>query len=59
VHKVAGAAAAAGRSLAEVVAVARTVAAGLGTMGVGLSAVTLPAVGEPAFVLGLTRSSSA
>lgn len=52
VHKAAGAAAEAGRSLAEVAEIARTVAAGLGTMGVGLSAVTLPAVGEPAFALG-------
>jgi len=51
VHKAAGAAAEAGRPLSEVVEVARTVAARLGTMGVGLTAVTLPAVGEPAFTL--------
>lgn len=52
VHKTAGAAAEQGRSLAQVAAVARTVAAGVGTMAVGLSAVTVPAAGEPAFVLG-------
>ena len=51
VHKVAGAAAEAGRPLAEVAALARRVADTVGTMGVGLSAVTLPAVGEPSFVL--------
>ncbi|HEY5820831.1 MAG TPA: dihydroxyacetone kinase family protein [Propionibacteriaceae bacterium] len=51
VHKAAGACAEAGGSLAEVTEVARRVSAGLGTMGVGLTAVTLPAAGEPAFVL--------
>lgn len=52
VHKVAGAAAAAGATLAEVAEVAGQVAATVGTIGVGLSAVTVPAAGVPAFVLG-------
>lgn len=42
VHKVAGAAAAAGRSLAEVAAEARRAAEMVGTMGVALSVCTLP-----------------
>ena len=52
VHKVAGAAAAAGLDLAAVAAEAREAAAELGTMGVGLSSCTLPAAGKPSFVLG-------
>ncbi len=52
VHKAAGAAAEAGRPLTEVAAIARRVAAGLGTMAVGLTPVTVPAAGEAAFVLG-------
>lgn len=52
VHKVAGAAAEAGRSLADVVETARTVIDRVGTMGVGLSSVTLPSVGRPSFELG-------
>ena len=51
VHKVAGAAAAAGRSLAEVATAAREAASRLGTMGVALSACTVPSVGKPGFVL--------
>ncbi|MDI3259236.1 MAG: dihydroxyacetone kinase subunit DhaL [Sinobacteraceae bacterium] len=52
VHKLAGAAAAAGRPLAEVAAIAREAAAALGTMGVALSACTVPAAGRPGFTLG-------
>jgi dihydroxyacetone kinase len=52
VHKVAGAAAAAGRPLAEVAQLARLVADGLGTIGVGLTGVTVPGADGPGFVLG-------
>jgi dihydroxyacetone kinase len=52
VHKVAGAAAEAGMSLAEVAAQAREVAAAVRTMGVALSACTVPAAGQPTFSLG-------
>ena len=52
VHKVAGAAAAAGWSLGRVAGAARAAAAGLGTMGVALGACTVPAAGRPGFVLG-------
>jgi dihydroxyacetone kinase len=55
VHKIAGAAAAAGRGLAEVGALARAAAADLGTMGVALGACTVPAVGRPGFELGATE----
>jgi len=48
-YKVAGAAAAAGKSLDEVVAVTRKAAAQTRTMGVALSPVTLPTVGHPTF----------
>lgn len=51
VHKVAGAAAAAGAGLGEVATVARAAAADLGSMGVALGACTVPAVGHPGFVL--------
>jgi triose/dihydroxyacetone kinase / FAD-AMP lyase (cyclizing) len=51
VHKIAGAAAAAGRSLAEVAQIARDVAASLGTMGVALTPCTVPAAGKPGFEL--------
>ena len=51
VHKIAGAAAAAGRSLAEVARIARDVAASLGTMGVALTPCTVPAAGKPGFEL--------
>ena len=52
VHKVAGAAAEAEASLAEVAAEAREAAAALGTMGVALSPCTIPAAGAPGFTLG-------
>ena len=51
VHKVAGAAAAAGRPLAEVARLAREAATALGTMGVALGACTVPAAGRPGFEL--------
>lgn len=51
VHKVAGAAAAAGLPLAEVAAEARAAAAALGSMGVALGACTVPAAGTPGFEL--------
>ena len=51
VHKIAGAAAAEGRSLPEVAAAARAAAAAMGTMGVALSACTVPAAGKPGFEL--------
>ncbi len=51
VHKIAGAAAAAGRPLAEVAQIARDVAASLGTMGVALTPCTVPAAGKPGFEL--------
>ncbi|MGK9164740.1 dihydroxyacetone kinase subunit DhaK [Inquilinus limosus] len=52
IHKVAGAAAAAGRPLAEVAAIARAAAADLGTMGVALGGCTVPTNGRPGFTLG-------
>ena len=52
VHKIAGAAAAKGRPLAEVARIARDVAASLGTMGVALTPCTVPAAGKPGFELG-------
>ena len=52
VHKIAGAAAAAGLGLAEVAQLARTAAADVGTMGVALGACTLPAAGRAGFELG-------
>jgi ATP-dependent dihydroxyacetone kinase len=52
VHKVAGAAAAAGASLDEVVDLAQRVADTVGSMGVALGACTVPAVGRPGFELG-------
>ena len=51
VHKVAGAAAEAGASLAEVVAEARAAAASVATMGVALTPCTVPAAGKPGFTL--------
>ena len=50
-YKVAGAAAAAGLSLDEVVAVTERAAAGTRTMGVALSPCTIPAAGVPTFEL--------
>ncbi|HWX48352.1 MAG TPA: dihydroxyacetone kinase family protein [Roseomonas sp.] len=52
VHKVAGAAAAAGLPLEQVAAEARAAAAAMGTMGVALGACTVPAAGRPGFLLG-------
>ena len=52
VHKIAGAAAAAGRDLATVATVARGAAANLGSMGVALGACTVPAAGRPGFEIG-------
>ena len=52
VHKVAGAAAAAGLPLAEVAQEARAVAVAIGTMGVALGPCTVPAAGRPGFDLG-------
>ncbi|WP_323118342.1 dihydroxyacetone kinase subunit DhaL [Burkholderia alba] len=51
VHKIAGAAAAEGRPLAEVAQAARDAAAALGTMGVALTPCTVPAAGKPGFAL--------
>jgi dihydroxyacetone kinase-like protein len=50
-YKVAGAAAAAGASLDEVVSVTERAAAGTRTMGVALSPCTIPAAGVPTFEL--------
>lgn len=55
VHKVAGAAAEAGRPLAEVAGIARRAAQAVGSMGIALGACTLPAVGRPGFTLGETE----
>lgn len=52
VHKVAGAAAAAGRPLADVADIARATADAVATMGVGLGACIVPAAGKPGFELG-------
>lgn len=51
VHKIAGAAAAEGRDLAELASIARAAAENLGTMGVALSAGTSPELGKPSFTL--------
>jgi dihydroxyacetone kinase len=52
VHKVAGAVAEAGGTLAEVAAAARAAAGAVRTMGVALSPCTVPAAGRPTFTLG-------
>ena len=52
VHKIAGAAAAAGLTLEAVAQEAAAAAAVLGTMGVALGACTVPAAGKPGFSLG-------
>lgn len=52
VHKLAGAAAAEGRSLQEVAAIARAAAQDVQTMGVGLGACTVPTAGHSSFELG-------
>ena len=51
VHKIAGAAAAEGRPLAEVAQAAREAASQLGTMGVALTPCTVPAAGKAGFTL--------
>lgn len=52
VHKIAGAAAAEGCSLPEVAAIAKAAAEAVATMGVSLSAGTLPAARKPTYTLG-------
>jgi dihydroxyacetone kinase len=52
IHKLVGAAASEGKSLAEVAAVGRAAVKSLATMGVSFSAGTSPAVGRPSFDLG-------
>ena len=52
VHKIAGAAAAEGRSLSDVAAIAQSAADAISTMGVSLSAGVVPAIGRPNFTLG-------
>ncbi|MDW6024982.1 dihydroxyacetone kinase family protein [Mesorhizobium sp. BAC0120] len=52
VHKIAGAAAAAGLPLTEVAQSARSAAARVGTMGVALGACTVPTAGKRGFTLG-------
>ena len=52
IHKLVGAAAAEGRSLAELVAIGRAAVGSMATMGVSFSAGTSPAVGRPSFELG-------
>lgn len=52
IHKVVGAAAAAGKSAVDVAELGRRAAAGLGSMGVALGSCTVPAAGHPGFELG-------
>jgi dihydroxyacetone kinase len=52
IHKIAGAAAAAGLDLPQVASIAQTAADSVGTMGVSLSAGISPAVGKASFTLG-------
>jgi triose/dihydroxyacetone kinase / FAD-AMP lyase (cyclizing) len=52
IHKVVGAAAAAGKSVGEVAELGRRAATGLGSMGVALGSCTVPAAGHPGFELG-------
>jgi len=52
IHKLAGAAAAAGFKLQRVADIARRAADDLGSMGVGLGACIVPAAGVPGFELG-------
>ena len=51
VHKIAGAAAAAGKTLSDVAAIARSAADAIGTMGVALDGCTLPATQQSSFSL--------
>lgn len=52
IHKLVGAAAAEGRSVADVTSIGRAAIQSLATMGVSFSAGTSPAVGRPSFELG-------
>lgn len=52
IHKIVGALAEAGADLQMIAEAGRTAAAATGTMGVGLGACTIPAVGTPGFSLG-------
>jgi dihydroxyacetone kinase len=52
IHKLVGAAAAEGKSLADVTAIGREAIQSLATMGLSLSAGTSPVVGKPSFELG-------
>jgi len=52
IHKLVGAAAAEGKSLAEAVTIGRSAVESLATMGVSFSAGTSPTVGKPSFELG-------
>ena len=52
VHKIAGALAETGASLEEVKAVAEKVIANVRTMGMAITACTMPAAGKPGFELG-------
>jgi dihydroxyacetone kinase len=52
IHKLLGAAAAEGKSLADLATMGRTAVESLATMGVSFSAGTSPAVGRPSFELG-------
>ena len=52
IHKLVGAAAAEGKSLAEIGVIGRMAVKSLATMGVSFSAGTSPAVGKPSFELG-------
>jgi dihydroxyacetone kinase len=52
IHKLVGAAAAEGDSLADVAATGRAAVESLATMGVSFSAGTSPAIGKPSFELG-------
>ncbi|WP_263365447.1 dihydroxyacetone kinase subunit DhaL [Edaphobacter bradus] len=52
IHKLVGAAAAEGKSLADVAATGKAAVESLATMGVSFSAGTSPAVGKPSFELG-------
>lgn len=55
VHKVAGAVAESGATLAAVAAAARAAAGEVRTMGFALSSCTVPAAGRPGFTLGETE----
>ncbi len=59
VHKIAGAAAAQGRSLVELKRIAERAISELGTMGVALTPCTVPAAGRPGFSLGRAKLNSA